>query len=108
MAVYPGDGVMIENRCGFTSEGAKWYYTHSVQTVLAALDYSVIPFISMLTMNIAIFFKLRQRDKHYNKCATKNDRKSIHGKTKNSNGMSKVISITSESILHNTYLTMLK
>ena len=31
--------------------------------------YSIVPFVAMISMNIAIFIRLRQRDQQYNECA---------------------------------------
>lgn len=32
-------------------------------------DYSIIPFVAMLAMNVAIFIRLRQRDRQYKQVA---------------------------------------
>jgi len=53
------------------------------------VDYSLVPFISMLVMNIAIFLRLRKRDKDYRRCTTVRNGHSTDVKnvTKHSNGM---------------------
>ncbi|XP_067948132.1 type-1 angiotensin II receptor-like isoform X2 [Watersipora subatra] len=72
---YELDGRLVEDRCGYANEKAKIYYENNIQTLLAMLDYSMIPFVAMLGMNIAIFVRLHKRDKMYNKCT------SVHNKT---------------------------
>lgn len=80
---YSEDGQRI-SKCKTPTDIAKWYYANDIQTYLALVDYSLLPFIAMLTMNIAIFLRLRKRDKQYVNCTTvkKDGRntKSSHGK----------------------------
>ena len=48
--------------------------------------YSIVPFVAMFSMNIAIFIRLRQRDQQYNECA----KLAVNGESKkvrHSNGM---------------------
>lgn len=59
----------IERHCAYSGADAEYYYVH-VHTPLSTLNYSVIPFIAMLSMNIAIFVRLKKRDRQYTNCAT--------------------------------------
>jgi hypothetical protein len=61
----------IKRQCGYPSEAARSYWA-KVHLYIATVDYSVLPFILMLVTNIAIFIRLRQRDKQYRDCTVQN------------------------------------
>ena len=85
--VYSQDGNhTLLKVCGSPNPKAA-YFNENILTYLAMAIYSIVPFVAMFSMNIAIFIRLRQRDQQYNECA----KLAVNGESKkvrHSNGMS--------------------
>lgn len=65
---YYADG-SVDRRCGYPSKAAEFYWDF-IHSYVVMFDYSIIPFILMLVMNLAIFIRLRKRDNKYKACAS--------------------------------------
>lgn len=77
--------MVVDDVCGSPTPAAE-YFKKNILNYIAMVDYSIVPFLLMLTMNIAIFIRLRIRDKLYNDCATLTTTTKNNKKPRHSNG----------------------
>ena len=97
--VYSQDGNhTLLKVCGSPNPKAA-YFNENILTYLAMAIYSIVPFVAMFSMNIAIFIRLRQRDQQYNECA----KLAVNGESKkvrHSNGMSGLLPVCDFLCVH--------